>query len=307
MPSSSPSSTRCGCSARIWRSLNVPGSDSSALQIDVLGLGLLRRDQLPLRARWGSRRRPCRADPASLSGGDRRRRRAGRRPAARAATAYRSRRRAYGSFGHALAAVVRRRCTAVAGARAPARRSDSASASGGRLLVHGRGRGDVAAAEAGHLDDLDVGVVAVAAARARRCRSSPPRSQQDRSWQTRELDRRRRLRCGSAGRTRPAPRSRTAAGACRATAPRAPRGAASRAAPGSRSAPGSGSARGTCRPAPPHPGDAASPLRRSRRALPPCRRSIRDRAELELGDLARPGRSRRSSAGSPPPRGSGTG
>ena len=28
-----PSTTRCGCSARIWRSLNVPGSASSALQI----------------------------------------------------------------------------------------------------------------------------------------------------------------------------------------------------------------------------------------------------------------------------------
>ena len=36
MPASMPSITRCGCSARIWRSLNVPGSDSSALQIAYL-------------------------------------------------------------------------------------------------------------------------------------------------------------------------------------------------------------------------------------------------------------------------------
>ncbi len=36
MPSSSPSMTRCGWSVRIWRSLNVPGSDSSALQIAYL-------------------------------------------------------------------------------------------------------------------------------------------------------------------------------------------------------------------------------------------------------------------------------
>ena len=57
-------------------------------------------------------------------------------------------------------------------------------------------------------------------------------------------------RCGSAGRRRPALRSRTAAGAPRGIAPRVPRGAASRPAPGSRSAPGSGSARGTCPRAP---------------------------------------------------------
>ena len=33
-----PSITRCGCSAMIWRSLNVPGSDSSALQIAYFGV-----------------------------------------------------------------------------------------------------------------------------------------------------------------------------------------------------------------------------------------------------------------------------
>ncbi len=38
IPSSRPSSTRCGCSARICRSLNVPGSDSSALQITYFGV-----------------------------------------------------------------------------------------------------------------------------------------------------------------------------------------------------------------------------------------------------------------------------
>ena len=38
MPSSMPSSTRCGWVARISRSLNVPGSDSSALQITYFGL-----------------------------------------------------------------------------------------------------------------------------------------------------------------------------------------------------------------------------------------------------------------------------
>src|SRR5690349_2731719 len=38
MPSSMPSSTRCGWVARISRSLNVPGSDSSALQITYVGV-----------------------------------------------------------------------------------------------------------------------------------------------------------------------------------------------------------------------------------------------------------------------------
>ena len=38
MPSSMPSSTRCGWSARICRSLNVPGSDSSALQMAYFGV-----------------------------------------------------------------------------------------------------------------------------------------------------------------------------------------------------------------------------------------------------------------------------
>ena len=37
IPASIPSITRWGCSARIWRSLNVPGSDSSALQMTYLG------------------------------------------------------------------------------------------------------------------------------------------------------------------------------------------------------------------------------------------------------------------------------
>jgi hypothetical protein len=37
IPISIPSSTRCGCSAMIWRSLKVPGSDSSALQTAYFG------------------------------------------------------------------------------------------------------------------------------------------------------------------------------------------------------------------------------------------------------------------------------
>jgi hypothetical protein len=37
MACSIPSTIRCDCSARIWRSLNVPGSASSALQITYFG------------------------------------------------------------------------------------------------------------------------------------------------------------------------------------------------------------------------------------------------------------------------------
>ena len=60
IPASMPSITRCGCSARIWRSLNVPGSDSSALQIAYFGSSVLVGDELPL----GARREPGSAHPA---------------------------------------------------------------------------------------------------------------------------------------------------------------------------------------------------------------------------------------------------
>ncbi len=101
-------------------------------------------------------------------------------------------------------------------------------------------------------------------------------------------------RCGSAGRTRSAPRSHTAAGARPGPAPRVPRAAASRAAPGWPAAPGSGWGRGTCPPgldtrtraravAISGPGLVHALGRPGLRGIGAA--SIRDRAELELGDL----------------------
>ena len=70
-------------------------------------------------------------------------------------------------------------------------------------------------------------------ARSAAMRSSAPCSQHDRSWQTCRTAGSA-ARFGSGGRTRPAPRSRTAGDAWPGTARRVPRGGASRPGPGSR-------------------------------------------------------------------------
>ena len=123
----------------------------------------------------------------------------------------------------------------VAHARRPERPSTSASTSRDRrrALVDGHRRRDVAAAQAGDLDQLDVGVVAVALPQLGR--AAPRRRAGSTAGRGRRAGRPSpAVRCGSAGRTRSGPRSRSAAGGRRGPAPRAPRGAASRAGPGSR-------------------------------------------------------------------------
>ena len=61
IPSIMPSSTRCGCSARIWRSLKVPGLGLVGVADRVLAAAAPGRRRSPTSGRSGSRRRPCRA------------------------------------------------------------------------------------------------------------------------------------------------------------------------------------------------------------------------------------------------------
>ena len=100
MPSSSPSSTRYGWVARISRSLNVPGSDSSALQITYLGVASCAATRSHLRP-VGKPAPPMPRSPASLSAAMML---AGSRSPASTerSTAYRSPGARYGSFGQVI-------------------------------------------------------------------------------------------------------------------------------------------------------------------------------------------------------------
>ena len=108
MPSSSPSSTRCGCSARIWRSLNVPGSDSSALQIAYFGVGLLAGHDLPL-APGREAGAAHAAQPGLLQHVDDLVGARGRRPARGAARGSARSPASYGSFGRGSSPAAPRR------------------------------------------------------------------------------------------------------------------------------------------------------------------------------------------------------
>ena len=164
MPSSRPSSTRCGWVARIWRSLNVPGSDSSALQIAYLtSPGCVPRHQPPLLPG----REPGAAHPAQLGVLQR------RHDGVRVELARQQRAQRGVPLGHARSrrvGVVRPRLGAlVRGSGADLARPGSGDErlgvpDGRGPFVDGdRGR-DVAPAQAGHLHQLDVGVLAVARA-----------------------------------------------------------------------------------------------------------------------------------------------
>ena len=147
-----PSMTRCGTSARIFASLNVPGSLSSALQMTYFGVRCSLRDQLPLgagreagpahaaeAARLRAPRSPVRTvASASRSAGGWRRSSSGRRvrveiPASRRAASWRT-------------SWVRPSPTAPPRPRRP----------GDRCAIEQPGRGAVAAADARHLVHLDV-------------------------------------------------------------------------------------------------------------------------------------------------------
>ena len=183
------------------------------------------RRRSPTSGRSGSRRRPCRA-ARSPSASRRSPRGAGRRRA-RGGTRRSARRRARtGRSGGARPRGAAPRVSPRSPPRAAATAA-SASAIAQRPLVDGRGRRDVAAAEAGDLDDLDLDVVAVALLRLADALVGAVQPARE-VVADRELRRPSAATCGSAGRTRSRPRSRTAGGARRATARRAPRAAASR-------------------------------------------------------------------------------
>ena len=242
-----PSSTRCGWSARICRSLNVPGSDSSALQMAYFGVAACAATSSHFRP-VGNPAPPMPRSPLSASAavtwpasGRRTARRAGPRNAPPPRRTDR-----WATAG----ARPRRAPRPVASRRRGPRRSGRPPrpACTGSLVDGGGGRG-VAPADAGPLDQLDVGVRPVPfpdllrGGRPRHAASTTGRGRRAVSLVPAAWS-------GSAGRTRSAPRSRTAAGAPRGTAPPVPRGAASPPVPGWRAGPGSGSARGTSRPAP---------------------------------------------------------
>ncbi len=172
MPSSSPSSTRCGWVARICWSLNVPGSDSSALQMAYLtSPGCDAADQLPLLPG----REPGPAHPAQPG--------VLQRVHDRVRVELAGQQRAQGGVALARPPTLPGRGRSATARCAPspgAARHDSFGVAGPgagdervgvldgrRPLVDRHRRRGVAAAETGHLDQLDLGVVAVALAQLR--------------------------------------------------------------------------------------------------------------------------------------------
>ena len=153
-----PSSTRCGCSARIWRSLKVPGSDSSALQIVYCGCGSW---PATISHFWPVGK-PAPPMPAQLGVLQRRDDLLGAQVAGERA-----------AEDAVVLVVVGVRVVRAALVRAAQRLGLAALAAASRRdrrlglvdrqrpLVDGRGRRDVAPPEAGDLDDLDLDVVAV--------------------------------------------------------------------------------------------------------------------------------------------------
>ena len=150
--------------ARICRSLNVPGSDSSALQIAYLtSPGWVLAHQLPLLP--GREPGPAHpAQPGVLQGLHDRVRveLAGQQRAQRGVPLGDPRPGRVGVVRPRLGALVRRRGAHVAGPGVGDERVGVLDRR--RPLVHRHRRRDVAAAQAGHLDQLDLGVLAVALA-----------------------------------------------------------------------------------------------------------------------------------------------